>query len=163
MPWFKIGLTQSPSWRGRPPQILPEDIDVLWRFLDREGAKYERLHYNLAMTVLSPEDIPGTEKIKEMWLYAISKRVDIAAETKTEIHLIEVTRRAGVRSLGQAILYKRLYEICRPFHKPAKTMIVCDYADLDVLSVARAYKVEVVELEPRPLEMRIEQLAEELR
>jgi len=159
MPWYKIGTAQTPAWRGKPPQMLPQDIPVWYEYLDRTKETYNKCYYNVAMTALDPSEIPGLKSMVEMWMYAVSKRVDVMAETRDHVDVIEVTRHAGIRSLGQIIAYGFLYDLCKPFRKPKRLKIVCIYSDPDVKLVAEKHGVEVIELEPRPLGQIIRTLA----
>jgi len=151
MPWFRVSLKQSPTWRGAPPQMLPDDRPVWWEYLDTKRPPYTAVYYNLAMTKLGPEDIVAPKAIQEMWLYAISKRVDALGETEDYIDLIEVCQRAAIRSLGQIITYKELYDLCKPFEKPCKPKIVCNDADPDIAWLAPKFGIEIVELHPKPI------------
>ena len=156
--WYKIGSPLPATWRGRPPQMLAEDIPRWWQYLERPGTpKYINLFYNVAMTVVDPQDIQGNSVMIDMWMYNISKRVDVMAETEKEMHVIEVTTRAGVRSIGQAILYTFLYDETKPFPKPRIPMIVCDYADPDIQALAIVHGVEIVELRPINMQQAITQ------
>lgn len=113
------------------------------------------------MTTVDPRDIQGNAVMIEMWMYNISKRVDVMAETEKEIHVIEVTTRAGIRALGQALLYSYLYDKTGPFSKPRTTMLVCDYADPDVEALAIQSGVKIVELRPISTQQTITQILTE--
>jgi len=156
--WFKIGDPLPTTWRGRPPQMLAADTPLWFRYLDRPGQlPYKNLYYNVAMTSVDPGDIPGAPALIEMWMYNISKRIDVIAELENEVHIIEVTSRAGVRALGQIITYHDLYEYTKPLLKPATPVIVCDYADPDILWMAQNLGITVVELSPLDLQRAIQQ------
>lgn len=131
--------------------MLPEDRPVWWEYLEKREKKYIAVYYNVAMTTVGPEDIIAPKAIQEMWLYAISKRVDVVGELKDSVDLIEVCQRAAIRSLGQIITYNELWKLTKPLPKPANPIIVCMDADPDVKYVAQKYKIEIIQLHPKPI------------
>lgn len=132
--------------------MLTDDVPVWFAYLEQYQDRYKTVYYNVAMTSLDPGDIPGIPSMVNMWLYAISKRVDVMASTGSEIHIIEVTRRAAIRSFGQAVMYKELYDLVKPFTLPPTSMIVCHSADPDVIHFAPKFGITVVQLQPLSLQ-----------
>jgi len=129
--------------------MLPDDIPVWWQYLDSPNCpRYETVYYNVAMTSVEPSTIPGPKNLANMWLYNISKRIDAVACTPTKAHIIEVTGRAGIRSLGQIISYKRLWEHTKPLPIPFSASILCLYSDPDVIFVSSSHDISIIELTP---------------
>jgi hypothetical protein len=157
--WYQLGDPTDPKWRGKPPQMLNEDIPTLWQFLDGPAApNYTTMFYNVALTSVEPSTIPGAPALQAMWLYNISKRIDAVGETETEEHIIEVTSRAGIRTLGQIMAYRWLWDYTKPRPGPFKAMIVCQYADPDVIVIAESLDIAVLELNPISLQQAIRNL-----
>lgn len=151
MPWYKIGVKEDITWRGNPPQMLPEDRPIWFEYLDKWRPEYKAIYYNLAMTTIGSDDIVAPKAIQDMWLYSISKRIDAIGEKEEEIDIIEVCDRASIRALGQTIIYPELYQICTPFGKPFNTKIICKNADPDVAEIAPKYDIDIIELHPKPV------------
>lgn len=157
--WFKLGNPVTAEWRGRPAQMLKEDAPIWWKYLDSPNTPtYEEIYYNVAMTTVEPEDVSEAENLRDMWLYNISKRVDVIGILPGEAHIIEVTTRAGVRALGQAMLYQFLYSHTAPMDLPGLAMIVCEYSDPDVNVLAQLLGIRIVELTPLTLQHIVSQV-----
>lgn len=151
--WYKLGDPLTPEWRGKPPQMLNDDIPTWWQYLDSANTpKFETLFYNVAMTAVEPGEIAGPASMREMWLYNVSKRVDVVAEFENNVHLIEVTSRAGVRALGQIMAYRWLWDYLQPRPGAVIPMIVCQYGDPDILVMAPELGITIIELTPISLQ-----------
>lgn len=147
--WYKLGDPVERTWRGRPQQMLPDDIPTWWKFLESPNTpNFETIFYNVAMTAVDPRSIEGPHSIVEMWLYNISKRVDAVAEFEDAVHIIEVTGRAGVRSLGQIVAYKWLWDYTKPRPGTPIPMIVCEYSDPDIVRMSLDLGITIIELAP---------------
>lgn len=142
--------------------MLPVDVPVWFQYLDTLAPKYLKLFYNVAVTSLDTQLIPGIQSIVDMWMYSISKRIDVIAELTKEMHIIEVTKRAGLRCIGQMVSYKRLYDLVKPFPKPGIPIVVCEYADPDVAFVCDSLDVKIVELAPRPVQQMLKDVFSQL-
>lgn len=133
--------------------MLNDDVPTWWKYLDSPNTpEYTELHYNVAMTSVSPDIIQGPTSMVEMWLYNISKRVDVIGKSARGLDIIEVTGRASIRTLGQIIAYDSLYQLTRPLLDPANPVIVCDYADPDVLFLCNQLAITIVEMTPVELQ-----------
>ena len=143
--WYKIGPSRPPDWMGKPPQMLAQDVDVWHAWLEKHQDEIEKIYYNTAITTIK-EPEHGDQRIINNWMYSVSKRLDAIVEYKDgRLFIVEVTRKAGLRAIGQAITYKFLWGVIDPMGKPADVFILCIFADQDVQAVAREYGIGIVQ------------------
>ena len=129
---IELGPEYSTLWRGKPPQMLASDVPAWQAYREKHAGEWEKFYYNVAMTLRDfPKDW-SPERVKSA-TYSLGKRVDVVAYRKDLIWLIEVTDRAMVRSVGQVIVYRRLWEKLRPFKQEFEGAIICRYTDEDII------------------------------
>ena len=141
----------NPHWGGRPPQILKQDLPVLREYMRTFGDDYTGVYYNVAMSFQNlPKDKPPN--IAASWLMATALRVDALGVTKTgEAHIMEITRHAGLRAMGQIIGYKFMYEQLKPLPYPCKAFIVCYSHGYDIPIILKHFKCGIITLKPAPI------------
>lgn len=144
---FDLGIPYQPNWPGRPPQLLPRDVPVWQAYRQAHIADYIKFYYNVALSVRPLEKRKTAPAELKLFLHTLGKRIDVVAEAKDIVTLIEVTRHAQVRSIGQAITYRDLWMIAPPIDKPYKTMILCTHTDEDIEYVARTHNIFIVTVE----------------
>jgi len=129
---IELGLEYSTLWPGKPPQMLASDVPAWRAYREKHAGEWEKFYYNVAMTLRDfPKDW-SPERVKAA-TYNLGKRVDVVAYRKDLIWLIEVTDRAMVRSVGQVIVYRRLWGKLRPFKQEFEGAIICRYTDEDII------------------------------
>jgi len=89
--------------------LLPDDIIVWERFLSIHPNIYDRIEYDVRVGEGStpPDDIE--EKYKIMWRDLSQKRIDAIGHKPNLITIIEITRMAGMKAVGQLMVYPILY------------------------------------------------------
>ena len=140
---IELGTPYRPTWRGTPPQLLTSDNPVCNAYRDKHVGDWDEFYYNVAMTM---RDFPPTwskEQIKAA-TYSLGKRIDVVAVRKDLVWLIEVTDRAMVRSVGQAIVYRTMWAKLRPFAQPFEAVILCRYTDEDIIYVCEQQKIRLI-------------------
>jgi hypothetical protein len=125
--------------------MLDPDIPVWYRYLDREGATYQRLFYNVRLTT-EPLETRFTDPIALSVAQAIlPKRIDAVGERPGEVHLIEVAETIGLRSIGQLLTYHALWRQLRPDDTRALTMLlICANCGADETLAAAAAGIRIV-------------------
>ncbi|MBA7582350.1 hypothetical protein ES708_24278 [subsurface metagenome] len=120
------------DWRGDPPHMLPPDIPVWWRFMDRWGDRFLSIYYDALLG--GPYLLPGEEKdpMKKMWRYTNSKRPDAIAETNDEVWIIEAAAYPGLRAMGQCLTYLSLWIEDPKIAKVERAVLVCERLDTDL-------------------------------
>lgn len=139
----EIGKTYRLDWRGDPPHMLPPDIPVWYRFLDRWKGEIEKLYYNclLGGAWLSEEE--ERDPLKRMWRHNTAKRPDAIAETKDEVWIIEVSANPGLRAMGQCFSYQALWEEDPVIAKIDRAVLVCETLDTDLGAAAGKMGVRI--------------------
>jgi len=123
--------------------MLRVDVPIWYDFLDKHKEEFIAIHYDCLLG--GPGFTPGNydDKLRGMWKYLGSKRADVIAETKKEIWIIEVTDEMAVKGLGQLMMYKSLWLEDPKNTKPVKMVLVCGWADPDVVASMQAYGVQI--------------------
>jgi hypothetical protein len=138
-----LGERYSIDWRGRPPHMLPTDIPVWWRFLDRYGDQVRSIYYDcfLGGVELTPED--ELDPMKRMWRATTAKRADAIAETQREVWIIEVSDYPGMRALGQLLTYQTLWLEDPRIDKIERLLLIAGTIDTDVTAASVKFGVLV--------------------
>ena len=139
----ELGEPYSKTWRGIPPHMLQRDVPVWYRFLEKYGAPFVKLYYDVLLggPFLSEEE--KKDPLKRDWQILISKRADAIAELEYEVWIIEVVHVAGMRSLGQCDAYFALWKQDPKIDKPPRKVLVAEVIDEDLLSAAGSMALSV--------------------
>ncbi|MBA7624087.1 hypothetical protein ES703_31491 [subsurface metagenome] len=139
----QLGREFSIEWRGDPPHMLPADIPVWYRFLEKWGTEFKALYYDVYLG--GPWLTPDQEKdpMWRMWRANTAKRADAIAELEDEIWIIEVSTAPEMRSLGQLITYSSLWLEDPKIDKLERLVLVCQHLDKDVTAAAGKFGVQV--------------------
>ena len=121
--------------------MLPQDVPVWYRFLDKWGPMFGALYYDCFVGGPYYTEKQLEDPMARMWRANTSKRIDALAETENEIWIIEVAKSPGLRSLGQVQTYRALWLEDPKIAKIEKTVIVCQEVDQDLISAAAMYGV----------------------
>lgn len=147
--WLQLGNKYDPSWSGRPPQLLSADNPTWQKYREKIKDKMKCLYYNVAMTIYEAPEAAKNAAQERMYLYPIAKRVDAVGFDGKKYHLFEVNRSAKLRSVGQAISYRELWNMLDTKYKQGKTdltYIITEFVDKDVKYICenKNIKYEVV-------------------
>ena len=146
--WFDLGKPYETTWAGRPPQMLPEDVPTWQEWRETQVGEWDSFYYNVALT-LRPIDVSKmTPNMMKTAMHSYAKRIDAVAVKKGLIWIIEVTSRAAVRSIGQALTYRFLWGKLRPLPDKYEAVILCQWADKDIQLVCEAHKIRLIQLNP---------------
>ena len=145
----ELGEPFEITWRGDPQQMLPADVPLWHRFLDRYASNFERFFYNVRVGGPDVSTIEGDEVLKRMWYLNTAKRIDAIGEKENEIWIIEVASSPYLRAVGQMLTYHFLWNLDPKINKPVKDVLLCYYLDSDLEKVLKHHKVEVLTI-PTP-------------
>ncbi len=120
------------DWRGRPPHMLDPDVPVWYRFLERHGAPFVALYYDVLLggPWLTPEQ--EQDPMQRMWRANTAKRADALAELENELWIIEVSAYPGLRAMGQLAVYNALWKEDPKINKPVRLVLVAERIDNDL-------------------------------
>lgn len=142
-----LGEPYKITWRGDPPQMLPPDVPLWHLFLDHHASEFERFYYNVRVGGPDISSIKGDLAIAKMWYASTAKRIDVIAEKKKEIWIIEVASAPYIRAVGQCITYPFLWKQDPKIKKPFRMVLVCYYIDSDLKRVLDNYRVKIITIE----------------
>jgi hypothetical protein len=140
----ELGEPFEITWRGDPQQMLPADVPLWHRFLDRYASNFERFFYNVRVGGPDVSKIEGDEVLKRMWYLNTAKRIDAIGEKENELWIIEVASSPYLRAVGQMLTYHFLWDLDPKINKPVKDVLLCYYLDSDLEKVLKHHKVEVL-------------------
>ena len=132
----ELGEPYSKEWRGNPPHMLDRDVPVWYRFLEKYGAPFITLYYDVLLGGPFLTEEERKDPLKRDWQIVTSKRADAIAELSDEVWIIEVVHVAGMRSLGQCDAYLALWKMDPKIDKPPRKVLVAEMIDEDLLSAA---------------------------
>lgn len=129
--------------------MLPADVPLWHRFLDRYASNFERFFYNVRVGGPDVSKIEGDEVLKRMWYLNTAKRIDAIGEKENELWIIEVASSPYLRAVGQMLTYHFLWDLDPKINKPVKDVLLCYYLDSDLEKVLKHHKVQVLTI-PTP-------------
>lgn len=127
------------DWRGDPPHMLPPDVPVWYRFLEKWGFQFINLYYDC---LLGGPYLTAAEKkdpLKRMWRINLAKRADAIAELENEVWIIEVSADPNLKCIGQVQTYRALWLRDPKIHKIERCILVGETIEPDILDAAGIY------------------------
>jgi len=128
----QLGEPYSVLWRGKYPHMLDEDRPVWEKFLVQNIELFEKVYYDVRVGGVIPPIEYGDEKSRRMFYEVTAKRIDVLAERRDEVWIIEVANRPGLRAMGQLMTYVTLWYDDPKIMKPAKGVLVAIAIDDDL-------------------------------
>lgn len=142
--WLYLGNKYNVDWPSRPPQLLEQDNPTWQKYREKIAPKMKFFYYNVAVTMYPIAKEAHTETEQKLWMYPISKRIDAVGWDGTNWHLYEVNRNAKLRSIGQAISYRDLWNATDTKYKQGTTdltYIITEIIDKDVEYICKQEKI----------------------
>lgn len=114
------------------PHLLPQDIPVWQRFLEKYGDDYTHIEYDVRVGKGREAALHLPILIRQMALDLSMRRIDAVAHTSSRITIIEITRRADLKAVGQLTTYPVLY--AQTFHPslPIFPLLVAEELHSDI-------------------------------
>ena len=129
------GTIFSPEWRGRYPHMMPLDIAIWDRFLDKFGEEFEGFQYDVTLGegALAPSHFSEEDK-RLLWLSTV-KRADALGIRRNKLVLFEVKPRLGMAAVGQCVSYLILWQRQYANVPPVEMAWVGEMAEPDLFFV----------------------------
>jgi len=130
------------------PHLLPDDIPVWERFLHDFGGQFYRFEYDIRVGqgTKPPDDLPDNIKLDAKLLS--QRRIDAVGYTVAGIIVIEITRAAGLKAIGQLKTYPLLYRQTYDPPQSVKPLLVCESLRPDIEPILIAENLDYVILPP---------------
>lgn len=124
------------------PHLLPVDIPVWERWLDLHRFEYDQIEYDVRVGEGRPAPPFYPVNIQKMALDLSMRRIDAVAHTPTEIVVIEITKRAGLKAVGQLLVYPILYRLT--FDPPVgiRPLLVAEEINTDIEAPLKALHLD---------------------
>lgn len=115
------------------PHLLDDDIDLWVEYLNSIAPKYSTIDYDVRVGGGRDPGPKHSPNIRQMAIDLSQRRIDAVGHLTDAIHIIEITRHAGLKALGQLTVYPALYT--ETFHptKQLVTVLLCREVGTDVL------------------------------
>ncbi|MCK5481449.1 MAG: hypothetical protein KAJ06_09885 [Gammaproteobacteria bacterium] len=131
------------------PHLLPGDIPVWERFLVAFPDRYDRIEYDVRVGRGRPAPEGFEPNIRKMAMDLSRRRIDAIGFTGEQIDIIEITRLADLKAVGQLLAYPLLYQQTFNAVSPLHTILVAEELHTDIKQVLDSLPVEVW-LSPAP-------------
>lgn len=145
----ELGPPFEITWRGDPQQMLPPDVPLWHKFLDKYAGHFQRFYYNVRVGGPDMTNVVADEGMKRMWYASTAKRIDVVAEKEDILWIIEVASSPYLRAVGQCLSYKFLWDQDPTIKKPAMMVLLCPFIDSDLRAVLEHYRVLIITIEPQ--------------
>jgi len=142
----ELGDTYSIEWRGRPKQMLSQDVPVWHAFLDQYGTKFQHFYYNVCVGGANWRESKEDPVHALMWYHMTCKRIDALGVKPEEIWIIEVATVPGLRAVGQLMTYFHLWNLEPLIDLPIKNVLVCERLDDDLTYVLQKYGISIIKV-----------------
>jgi hypothetical protein len=138
-----LGRPYRIEWRGKPPHMLPNDIPVWYRYLEKFGPPFINLYYDCLLGAPFLTDQEKMDPLKRDWQIILAKRADAIAELEDEVWIIEVAAHPGLRSIGQVQCYRALWLRDPKIRKIERLIIVAETMDESLLDAAGTLGIQM--------------------
>lgn len=131
------------------PHLLPDDIPVWERYLAAFPDRYSRIEYDVRVGNGRPAPPGSDPNIRKMQRDLSRRRIDAVGFRPGQIDIIEITRLADLKAIGQLTAYPLLYQQTFRQTPNLHTILVAEELHTDIKTVIDSLPVEVW-LSPNP-------------
>lgn len=124
------------------PHLLPVDIEVWERWLAQYGAAYDNFDYDVRVGDGRDPGESYSANIRQMGIDLSQRRIDAVGHQPGQITIIEITRSAGLKTIGQTMAYPVLYRRKFNYDGPLESIIVCESIQDDMTEVLLKHNIE---------------------
>jgi hypothetical protein len=124
------------------PHLLPVDIEVWERWLTKNGADFLSFDYDVRVGDGRDPGESYSPNIRQMGIDLSQRRIDAVGHQPGQITIIEITRSAGLKTIGQTMAYPVLYRRKFNYDGPLQSIIVCESVQDDMTAVLNAHNIE---------------------
>lgn len=119
--------------------MLAEDYPVWESFLNTHATLFERVYYDVCVGGIMLDDKTVPQTILWSYYKSTAKRIDVLAELKDELWLIEVANVPGLRATGQLMSYMALWFQDPKIKKPIYGTLIANVIDDDLRTTLELY------------------------
>ncbi len=114
------------------PHLLQPDIELWEDFLEGHSDNYTHFDYDVRVGEGRDPGPDYSDKIRQMGIDLSQRRIDVVGHRADHIDIIEISVYAGIKAIGQLMVYPQLYQ--DTFH-PSLTLqpiLICREISSDV-------------------------------
>lgn len=123
------------------PHLGPTDLKIWDEFIHKNPGRFDEVMYDYRVGEATCDDEDLPKNVRGAWHDLTRWRVDVIANDKRAIHIIEVKPRANAKALGQAVAYTALFiDNARPT-LPVVPVVLTDIIIPSTVQAAKAMGV----------------------
>lgn len=124
--------------------LLPEDIPVWERFLASHGKLFYQIKYDVRVGNGRPIGRAHPKNMQKMAIMLSQRRIDAVGFSSAGIVVIEITRYAGFKAIGQLKSYPTLYK--QRFDPRAKVepLLVAEFLESDIEQILMIENIDYI-------------------
>lgn len=142
------------------PGLIPRAAD-LWRWWLRDHeTDFLRFDYNVFVgvgVVARPASLAGdpelADKMTAMWQRATQRKIDVVGYRASEVWVIEIENRPGMRALGQAVAYPHLLQPLLRDRRPINVGFVAEVMSDDMFTAFSGHGIKLWIRNPKPAQL----------
>ena len=126
--------------------LLPPDVPVWERFLAKYGHQFWQINYDVRVGNGRPISPLEPKNLQKMAIMLSQMRIDAVGYSSAGIAIIEITRKAGLKAVGQLETYPNLFRM--KFDPKAKIypILVCEEINSDIEPILKLKNIDYVVL-----------------
>jgi len=129
---------------NRYTHLLPDDIPVWERFLKSQDNIYSHFDYDVRVGEGRDPGPKYNEKDRELAILLSQRRIDAVGYHVSHFAIIEITRSAGLKALGQLTAYPVLYMLKFKPNLSLKPILVCEELQPDVEDAYVTHRITIL-------------------
>lgn len=143
----ELGLGRKPEVRSRYPHMLPEDAIVWSGFIESGFGEIREVWYDVHVGTAVIAPVALGEAMQRVADAVTRKRIDVVGRVGGGFWVIEVKPICGMKALGQAVTYRRLFNEEFGDGSDIVGVVICFQVEGDVIETAEELGVLVIALE----------------
>lgn len=117
---------------GRYRHMARRDQAVWERWLDKHGAAFEAVAYDVALGGVIPTDPTATDAQRRGFQYATALKIDALLRRADYWLVVEVRPEASVSAVGAVLVYRLMVQRERLTPLPVRGAVVCETLHPDI-------------------------------
>lgn len=142
----ELGRLYAPQWKGVPPHMSSQDLALWDRFQEFFAGDFSGFYFDAALGTTAPPGDTTDENMIKMWQRVTSKRIDAVGVKADSVWVMEFRPNASVGALGSILTYVTLWRDDPPLDTPAVPVIVTDFPDPDLISLAARQGIRIIKV-----------------
>jgi len=131
------------------PHLLPEDAQLWNDYQENFPLTHVTLMYDVAVGEGRDPGETFEPHIRAMAIGLSKRRIDVVAIAPDHIDAFELTQSAGLKAVGQALLYPHWLTVTWQLTIPVTMTIICRSFQSDILPVLDAHHIGLVIIPPK--------------